>query len=73
MSAATTTFVASVRIRDWRHFDIQLLVYLLLLIGFGMVMGYSAGFGDRTIDGGMSQTGKTLIWDGRFSMTCKAS
>lgn len=62
MSAATTTFVASVRIRDWRHFDVQLLLYLLLLIGFGVVMGYSAGFDDPATDGGMSQTGKTLIW-----------
>jgi rod shape determining protein RodA len=61
MGVATTTFVETFRARDWRHFDVQLLLYVLLLIGFGVVMGYSAGFNDATA-GGISQTVKTLIW-----------
>src|ERR671918_1371718 len=61
MGVATTTFVETFRARDWKHFDVQLLLYVLLLIGFGVVMGYSAGFND-TAAGGMSQTVKTLIW-----------
>ena len=51
---ATATFVESFRTRDWRHFDLQLLLYVVLLIGFGMVMGYSAGFNDDAAGGGMS-------------------
>ena len=62
MGVATATFVESFRSRDWRHFDVQLLLYVLLLIGFGVVMGYSAGFNDIAAGGGMSQTVKTLIW-----------
>ena len=61
MGVATTTFVETFRARDWKHFDVQLLLYVLLLIGFGVVMGYSAGFND-TAAGGISQTVKTLIW-----------
>ena len=62
MGVATATFVESFKARDWRHFDIQLLVYVLLLIGFGVVMGYSAGYNDPDAGTGMSQTVKTLIW-----------
>jgi rod shape determining protein RodA len=61
MGVATTTFVETFRARDWKHFDVQLLLYVLLLIGFGVVMGYSAGFNEATV-GGISQTVKTLIW-----------
>jgi rod shape determining protein RodA len=61
MGATTTTFVETFRARDWRFFDVQLLLYVILLIGFGVVMGYSAGFNDATA-GGISQTVKTLIW-----------
>jgi rod shape determining protein RodA len=61
MGVATTTFVETFRARDWKHFDVQLLLYVLLLVGFGVVMGYSAGFNDATA-GGISQTVKTLIW-----------
>ena len=61
MGVATATFVESFRGRDWRHFDLQLFLYVLLLIGFGVVMGYSAGFNDPGA-GGMTQTVKTLIW-----------
>jgi rod shape determining protein RodA len=63
MGVATATFVESFKGRDWRHLDVQLLLYVLLLITVGVVMGYSAGFNDATADGsGMSQTVKTLIW-----------
>jgi rod shape determining protein RodA len=62
MGVATATFVESVRGRDWRHFDLQLFLYVVLLIGFGIVMGYSAGFNDPSASGGMSETVKTLIW-----------
>ena len=65
MGVATATFVESFKARDWRHFDIQLLVYLLLLITVGIVMGYSAGFNETGVaSGGMSQTVKTVIWAG---------
>lgn len=61
MGVATATFVESVRDRGWRHFDLQLLLYVVLLIGVGVVMGYSAGYNAPTT-GAMSQTVKTLIW-----------
>lgn len=62
MGAATSTFVDSFKARDWRHFDVQLLLYVLLLISVGIVMGYSAAFNDPTPLPGMSQTVKTVIW-----------
>jgi rod shape determining protein RodA len=62
MGVATATFVESFKARDWRHFDIQLLLYVLLLITVGIVMGYSAGFNDPAPAAGMSETVKTLIW-----------
>ncbi len=62
MGASTATFVESVRSRDWRHFDIQLLLYILLLLAVGLVVGYSAGFNDAAPEAGMSQSVKTLIW-----------
>jgi rod shape determining protein RodA len=60
MGVATAT-LENVRGREWRSFDVQLLVYVLLLIGVGVVMGFSAGFNAET-GGGMSQTVKTVIW-----------
>jgi rod shape determining protein RodA len=61
MSTATATFVEVAKSRRWRVFDWQLLLYLLLLVGFGMVMGYSANY--QAVGGdGLSQTVKTLIW-----------
>ena len=62
MSAATATFVESFKARSWRYFDVQLLLYVLLLIAVGVVMGYSAAFNDPAPAAGMSQTVKTLIW-----------
>jgi rod shape determining protein RodA len=60
MGVATAT-LDTVRGREWRSFDVQLIVYVLLLIGVGVVMGYSASFNAET-GGGMSQTVKTVIW-----------
>lgn len=62
MGVATATFVDTFKARDWRFFDAQLLLYVLLLISVGMVIGYSAGFNDPGAAAGMSQTVKTLIW-----------
>jgi rod shape determining protein RodA len=64
MSSATATFVETTRARRWRAFDWQLLLYLALLIGFGVVMGYSANYQAVGGTGGLSQTVKTLIWIG---------
>src|SRR3989337_2357983 len=61
MGVATATFVDTFKARDWRHFDLQLLLYVLLLISLGVVMGYSAGFNDPSATAGMSQPVKTLI------------
>jgi len=62
MGVATATFVDTFKARDWRYFDVQLLLYMVLLIAVGVVMGYSAGFNDPSAAAGMSQTVKTLIW-----------
>ena len=62
MGVATATFVDTFKARDWRYFDLQLLLYVMLLIGVGIVMGYSAGYNDPSAAAGMSQTTKTLIW-----------
>jgi rod shape determining protein RodA len=61
-AAVTTTFVDNVRTRRWRAFDMQLFLYMLLLIAFGVVMGYSAGFTEAGAGTGLSQSVKTLIW-----------
>jgi rod shape determining protein RodA len=62
MSTATATFVEVRNARRWRVFDWQLLLYVLLLVGFGMVMGYSANYQAIGGDSGLSQTVRTLIW-----------
>lgn len=48
--------------RDWRSFDVQLLLYVLLLIGFGVAMGVSAGYDEQAVPGSLAQPVKTLIW-----------
>ena len=35
---------------------------MLLLVGFGMVMGYSASYNDSAAVGGIAQPVKTAIW-----------
>src|SRR3970040_642172 len=62
MSTATATFVDTLRGRRWRAFDLQLFLYLLLLIAFGSVIGYSANYEAGRTPGGLSQTVKTTIW-----------
>ena len=62
MGLATATFVGSLRVRAWRNFDPQLLLYVALLVAFGVLMGYSAGFGTPLAGEQLSQTVKTLIW-----------
>src|SRR4029079_10230816 len=64
MSTATATFVDLRSARRWRAFDWQLLLYVLLLVGFGMVMGFSANYQAIGGESGLSQTVKTLIWTG---------
>ena len=64
MGAASATLVDNVRERAWRSFDLQLFLYMVLLIGFGVVLGYSAGYGNGGAGAGLSQTVKTLIWAG---------
>jgi rod shape determining protein RodA len=61
-TAVTATFVDTVRTRRWRAFDLQLFLYLMLLIAFGVVMGYSASYSDTAQGDGLSQTVRTLIW-----------
>jgi rod shape determining protein RodA len=65
MGAITSTVVDSVRGRALRAFDWQLLLYVLLILGFGVVMGYSATYNQASqpVDG-ISQTVRTLIWIG---------
>ena len=61
-TAVTATLVGNVRTRRWRAFDLQLFLYLVLLIAFGVVIGYSASYSDAAQGEGLSQTVKTLIW-----------
>ncbi len=58
----TATFVDNVRARRWRAFDVQLFLYMALLIVLGVVMGYSAGYAEAGAGAGLSQTVKTLLW-----------
>jgi rod shape determining protein RodA len=62
MGVATATLVDTFKARDWRHFDVQLLLYVVLLIALGVLMGYSAAFNDAAAGAGTSQTVKTMIW-----------
>lgn len=63
MGAVSSTFTRSASAANkWRYFDWQLLLYVLLLIGFGLVMGYSVSFGESGSSASLSQTVKTLIW-----------
>ncbi|MDQ2853580.1 MAG: rod shape-determining protein RodA [Chloroflexota bacterium] len=64
MSGFIATFVEASRAGRWRAFDWQLMLALLVLIGFGAVMGYSANYQAIGPSGGLSQTVKTLIWTG---------
>jgi rod shape determining protein RodA len=61
-TTVTATLVGNVRTRRWRAFDLQLFLYLVLLIAFGVVIGYSASYSDAAQGEGLSQTVRTLIW-----------
>ena len=60
MSRIDATFVEVSQSRRWRAFDWQLLVYLVVLIGFGLVIGYSANYQSAGVANGLPQTLKTL-------------
>jgi rod shape determining protein RodA len=62
MGTAATTFVDTVGPRRWRAFDLQLFLYVALLIVFGVVIGYSASYAGNGAVGDLSQTVKTVIW-----------
>jgi len=62
MAAVSATFVETLRSRRWRAFDLQLFVYVLVLIVFGAVIGYSATYDSSGATHGLPQTVRTLIW-----------
>ena len=62
MSTGSATFVEVNQARRWRAFDWQLLLYLVVLIGFGLVIGYSANYQSAGVANGLPQTLKTLVW-----------
>ena len=62
MGVVSSTFTSAIERREWRSFDTQLFVYVILLIVFGIVMGYSASYNDPVAAGGLSQPVKTGIW-----------
>jgi len=64
MSTVTAPFTTATQPRAWRGFDLQLLIYVMLLVAFGLVMGFSANYGTLPAGGSLSQTVKTLIWTG---------
>jgi rod shape determining protein RodA len=60
--AVRTIEVAGVR--RWRDFDWQLVLYLLLLLGFGLVLGASAAWNDPVPAGVVPEPVKTVVWTG---------
>ncbi|TMB58120.1 MAG: rod shape-determining protein RodA [Chloroflexi bacterium] len=62
MGTVASTFVDTLSVRRWRWFDVQLFLYMGLLIVFGVVVGYSASYTSAGALGDLSQTVKTLLW-----------
>ncbi|HET7685697.1 MAG TPA: FtsW/RodA/SpoVE family cell cycle protein [Candidatus Limnocylindria bacterium] len=62
MGLVSSTLRGASVAREWRAFDVQLFVYVLLLIGFGVVLGYSASYDEPAAPGTLSQPVKTVIW-----------
>ena len=62
MGVVSSTLRGTLTGREWRIFDVQLFVYVILLIAFGIVMGYSASYNDASASGSLSQPVKTVIW-----------
>ena len=61
MGVAVSTIEVSPT-RRWRDFDWQLTLYLVLLIGFGVVLGASAMWNEPAAAGAVPQPVKTVIW-----------
>jgi rod shape determining protein RodA len=64
VSGLSSTIGQGVSANRWRFFDWQLLLYVLLLVGLGLVMGYSVTYGESGSASSLSQTVKTLMWTG---------
>ena len=64
MGVAVTTFEVTPTAR-WRDFDWQLTLYVVLLLGFGVILGVSAAWNDGpSPPGAIPQPVKTVIWSG---------
>lgn len=64
MGVAVTTFEVTPTAR-WRDFDWQLTLYVVLLLGFGVILGVSAAWNDGPSPPGViPQPVKTVIWSG---------
>ena len=63
--AAASASAIGARSGYWRFFDVQLFLYMLLLIGFGLAAGFSVAY-NRADPGyaGLAQPVRTLIWAG---------
>lgn len=62
MGVAAATFEVT-RGRRWRDFDWQLTLYLVLLVGFGVVLGVSAAWNEGAAAAGViPQPVKTVVW-----------
>jgi rod shape determining protein RodA len=64
VGVAVTTFEVTPTAR-WREFDWQLTLYVVLLLGFGVILGVSAAWNDGPSPPGViPQPVKTVIWSG---------
>ncbi|MGH2391870.1 MAG: FtsW/RodA/SpoVE family cell cycle protein [Candidatus Limnocylindria bacterium] len=64
MGVAVTTFEVTPTAR-WREFDWQLTLYVVLLLGFGVILGVSAAWNDGPSPPGViPQPVRTVIWSG---------
>jgi len=64
MGVAVTTFEVTPTVR-WRDFDWQLTLYVVLLLGFGVILGVSAAWNDGPSPPGViPQPVRTVIWSG---------
>jgi len=64
VGVAVTTFEVTPTVR-WRDFDWQLTLYVVLLLGFGVILGVSAAWNDGPSPPGViPQPVRTVIWSG---------
>ena len=64
-AASTVASVVASRRRTgyWRYFDLQLFLYMALLIVFGLAVGYSVAYNHGQLENaGLSQPARTVIW-----------